>query len=206
MTAARRAMDDYYAAEVSPPGRYGPAIATWLTAQLPGRDVRNIGWGLMLLAAMLLPDRTADSSGMGMRSALLSAGQVGVALIDSVPPQAAQGGPVGQDLAALHPLDNQPWDQLDGFFPPGLMDITKLTQTLTAQMAEAFPAADLPGCGWAALGTGVMLTKDLQEAHLSATRRLMLPRTRQRKTKQSMLALMGSVTLARVGDSLISQA
>jgi hypothetical protein len=88
--------------------------------------------------------------------------------------------------------------------PAEAMDIEEVTRDALSGLTKVFSDADLPGTGWAALGTGMVLGRDLRDTSAQATRGLMLWR-RSRKEQRLRGATFAAITLASVGDRLISQ-
>lgn len=210
MSTLRRVLDMDNALEGNPASKYQPSIARWLPGQLPGHDMQNVGWGLLLIAVAATPKPERGSSNAavkaGMRSVMLNAGMVGKALIDSDSPGPAPelSPDVGWDLADLRPAMAELAQQAAADFPPG-PDIAEATQETLDVLRDLFPGADVSGTGWAALGTGTVLAKEVQEAYGTITRGHMRRRTRQQREQWGNGAMFAAVVLARMGDSLISQ-
>lgn len=207
MAATLRVMDYDYAMEVDPRTRYGAATARFLRDQLPGRDMRNVGWGLLLVAAGITPDRDRSSAiTTAMRSILLSAGQVGAALIDSEPPALAQRPctDVGHELAELRPMAADMAHELSGLFPPAMLDSAEASSKTLEALEQFFPEADVPSAGWAALGTGMILARNTRSVYMKARRGIMRPRTRQEREHRGQGGMVAALFLASVGGSLIS--
>lgn len=155
---------------------------------------------------MLTPAKKADHPvTAGMRFTLLSACQVGDTLIGSAAPDPAAepSAEIGREMAELRPMIDELWNELP--IPPQMMDIEKAAGDAVTGLDEGFPGADVPGTGWAALGTGMVLARDVRRVHAKATRGLMLPRNRRRKELRGQGAIVAAITLARVGDRLISR-
>jgi hypothetical protein len=211
MTDLRRFVDRSYALDGNPASTRCAAIASWLPGQLPGHDMRNIGWGLLLIAATITPN--ADRSGpgsmvtTGARAILLNAGTAGGALIDSGSPgPAAEPSPdVGQDLSVLRPKMADLVRDLSGRLPPGSMDLTEVARESPDTLREIFPDVDLAGTGWAALAAGMFLGREVLDAHDKVTRGLIRRRAGEQRRRWRNGAFAAVLTLGSIGDYLIGQ-
>jgi hypothetical protein len=209
MTAARRVLDMDYALEGNPASGYQASIVSWLRGQLPGHDMGSVGWGLLLIAVAATPKPERGSSNAavksGMRSVMLNAGMVGQALIDSDSPAPELSPEVGWNLADLRPTMAELVRQAATDFPPAL-DTAELSQEALLTLRDIFPDADVSGTGWAALGTAMVLAKEVQQAHSKVTRGHMRRRTREHRDQWGSGAVFATIILGQVGDFLISEA
>jgi hypothetical protein len=210
MSALRRVLDMDYALENEPASKYQASVARWLPGQLPGHDMQNVGWGLLLIAVAATPKPERGSSNAavkaGMRTIMLNAGMVGKALTDSASPGPAPelSPDVGWNLTDLRPMLAKLVQQTAADFPPG-PDIAEATRDTLDVLHDLFPDADVSGTGWAALGTGMVLAKEVQQTHSAITRGHMRRRTRQQREQWGNGAMFAAIILSRMGDSLISQ-
>ncbi len=210
MSTLRHVLDMDYALEGNPASGYQASIARWLPGQLPGHDMQNVGWGLLLIAVATTPkpERRSSSAAVksGMRSVMLNAGMVGKALIDSdsAGPASELSPEVGWDLADLRPAMAELTQQASADLPPGL-DIAEASGETLELLQELFPDADVSGTGWAALGTATVLAKEVQEAYSKDMRGHMRRRTREQRGQWSNGAMFATIVLSRMGDFLISQ-
>jgi hypothetical protein len=210
MSTLRRVLDMDYALEGNPASKYQASVVRWLPGQLPGHDLQNVGWGLLLIAvaATPKPERGGSNAAVkaGMRSVMLNAGMVGKALIDSDSPGPAPelSPDVGWDLADLRPAMAKLAEQTAADLPPGL-DIAEATGEALGILRDLFPDADVSGTGWAALGTGTVLAKEVQEAYNKVAQGHIRRRLREQREQWGNGAMFAAIVLARMGDSLINQ-
>jgi len=208
MSSARRILDMECALDGDPTSAYQASIVSWLPGQLPGHDMRNVGWGLLVLAvdATPRPQRSGPNSAVnsGMRSVMLNAGKVGSALIDSPGPVAESPPDVGWDLADLRPAMAEVVREVTAVLPPDA-DIAQATGEAPAILRDLFPDADVAGTGWAALGTAMVLAKEAKEVQSKITRGHMRRRTREHREQWGNGAIFAAIILGRLGDLLISE-
>jgi hypothetical protein len=210
MSTLRHVLDMDYALEGNAASGYQASIARWLPGQLPGHDMQNVGWGLLLIAVAATPKPERGSSNAavksGMRWVMLNAGMVGKALIDSdsAGPAPELSPEVGWGLADLRPAMAELTRQASADLPPGL-DIAEASGETVDLLQELFPDADVSGTGWAALGTATVLAKEVQEAYTKVMRGHMRRRNREQRERWSNGAMFASIVLSRMGDFLISQ-
>jgi hypothetical protein len=212
MTRFRRILDMEYALDGNPASKYGALIARWLPGQLPGRDMGNVGWGLLLVATFMTPrpERRGPNSAVkaGMRSVMMNAGLVGKALIDSGSPgPAAELSPdVSWNLADLRTAIADLVREAVADLPPGMdVDMAELNREIPGALHEAFPGVDVSGTGWAALGTGMVLAREVQEVYRKAAHGLMRRSSRERRVQWANGAMLAAIFMARMGDFFISQ-
>jgi hypothetical protein len=216
----QRAFDRHQDALGEPIG-YGSATAGWLASQLPGADLRQLGWGILVVTAMLFPV-PGENAGAGdpwpgpderggERTSMLLASRVGEALLAAAPPAAGPAGvaEVGPELAACEmtavysEFVGPPRDPAQAADPaalrrefresmaPGLAEIRR-------RLVEELPGADLAAIGWALIGTGMSLL--VQTSKIKPSRR---PR---RRANVRTSAMRSSLLLAAVGDFLVAPA
>jgi hypothetical protein len=216
----QRAFDRHQDALGEPIG-YGSATAGWLASQLPGADLRQLGWGILVVTAMLFPAQgenagegdpwsTPDERG-GERTSMLLASRVGEALLEAAPAAAAPAGVVeiGPELAACEMTTvysefvGAPRDPAQAADPAALRrefhesmaaGLAEIRQRLT----EELPGADLAAIGWALIGTGMSLL--VQTSKIKPSRRL------RRRSNVRTSAMRSSLLLAAVGDFLVDPA
>jgi len=210
MTTIRGVLDMDYALEGNPASMYRASIVKWLPGQLPGHDMRRVGWGLLLIAVATTPKaerRRSDAAvNSGMRSVTLNAGLVGKALIDPESPGPAPpvSPEIGWDLAGLRPRMAELVRQTAADLPHGL-DISEVSREALSTLREIFPDADVPGTGWATLGTAMVLAKEVQQVHSKITQGHVRRQRREQRNQWGNGAIFAAIVLGQLGDFLISE-
>jgi hypothetical protein len=206
---------------------YGSGTAGWLAAQLPGADLNQLGWGILVVTAMLFPVQGEDADGndpwstpderSGERTSMLLASRVGEALLEAAPPAGGPGRPggpaggleIGPELAACEmtavysELVGPPGDPAQAPDPAALRrefhgSMAPGLAEIRQRLAEELPGADLAAIGWALIGTGMSLL--VQTSKIKPSRRL------RRRSSVRTSAMRSSLLLAAVGDFLVGPA
>lgn len=202
---------------------YGGDIAQWLVSQLPAADPGQLGWGIIAVTALMLPESpllTQDKPGekpgtrSGQRFSLLVASRVGEALLASaqIPAERPEPGSpeVGPELAQIDlseayanftglPSSQSPVKdpaQLRREFAAYMADeLHMIRQSLT----EDLPGADTAALGWALIGTGmILLSQESKAAAPKGWRRS----ARDREQTARNNAMTAALLLACIGDWL----
>jgi hypothetical protein len=228
MMASREEMQrefDAFQAAAGGKVSYGTIVAQWLAGQLPGADIAAVGWGIILVSAMLYPAGPADPADpaqekahpgrrAGQRLTIMLASRVGEALLETavgaVPSgQAFEVGPelTQFDVSGIYAeATGLPSSGVPGTDPAVLRrefhqamgdDLIKIRQSLENEL----PGANLAATGWGLTGTGSRLLVEVGK--VDPPRRLRLLRAGARRRDNYRSAAMNSaLSLASLGDYL----
>ena len=84
-------------------------------------------------------------------------------------------------------------------------EVAQMNRDILDALLELFPDVDVFRTGWGALGTGMILTKEVREVYASITRGHIRRRTREQREQWSNGAMLAAIVLGRTGDFLIGQ-
>lgn len=200
---------------------YGTIVAQWLAGQLPGADIAAVGWGIILVSAMLYPAGPADPAEekahpgrrAGQRLTIMLASRVGEALLEAAVAAVPSGQPfeVGPELAQFDvsgiytEAAGLPSSGVPGTDPAVLRrefhqamgdDLIRIRQSLENEL----PGANLAATGWGLTGTGSRLLVEVGK--VDPPRRLRLRAGARRRDNYRSSAMNSALSLASLGDYL----
>jgi hypothetical protein len=225
LKASREGMQREFDAFQRATGRkisYGTIVAQWLAGQLPGADLGEVAWGIILIGAMLFPadpvppaeEKAHPGRRAGQRLTIILASRVGEALLEAATGTRPSGQPfeVGPELAQFDvsgiytEATGLPSSGVPGTDPAVLRrefhqamgdDLIKIRQSLAAELPGANPTA----IGWGLTGTGSRLLVEVGQ--IEPPRRLRLRAGGRRRENYRSSAMNSALSLASLGDYLV---